>query len=110
MGALRWLVAVALLFLPIFILQYTFWGLVLHGPYLPVMLVSVISVLVAWLFTQREDQFLDWTSVMVSLVLLAGGHFHPCASCARDKLSLLIGLVGGQPAMGLLDHVWTRPV
>lgn len=72
LNVLRWLVVAVLLLFPVLILQYTFWGIVLHGPYLRIVLVAIVSILVAWLLTQNDLHFFDWTSFLVSLVLLAG--------------------------------------
>ena len=89
-GALRWLIVTVLLLLPVLILQYSFWGVVIHGPYLRIMLVSILSILVAWLLTKSELQLLDGNSVLVSLALMVGvlSLFAPLARVTSYPFSL----------------------
>ncbi len=90
LGVIRWWIALALLLLPVLILQYTFWGIVIHGPYLRIMLVIMIAVVVGWLLTNQNDRLLDWASLLVSLVLVAGilSVFAPLAGVTNYPFSL----------------------
>ncbi len=72
MGFVRWFVAAVFLLFPSFIFQYTFWGVVLHGPFLRTLLAVMVSLFVGWLLTQKTDRFVDWTSLSVSVLLTAG--------------------------------------
>lgn len=66
----RWLIAACLVLGLIYALQYTFLGLVLHGPYLRIMLAIGISLIVSWLFT--KNGFVDASSLLISLVAIGG--------------------------------------
>lgn len=90
LGALRWLIALGLLVLPVLIFQYTFWGVVIHGPYIRILLIIIIAALVGWLLTHPGDQVLDWISLFVSLVLVAGilSIFAPLARVTSYPFSL----------------------
>jgi len=70
LGIARWLMVILVLFIPVLVLQYTFWGLVLHGLYLRIMLVVWVILLAGWLFSTRR--FMDWTALMTSVVLTMG--------------------------------------
>lgn len=90
LGAMRWLIALTLLLLPVLILQYTFWGIVIHGLYLRIMLVVLIAAIVGWLVTGQGDRVVDRISLLVSLVLVTGilSIFAPLASVTSYPFSL----------------------
>jgi hypothetical protein len=90
LGSLRWLIALGLLLLPVLIFQYTFWGVVIHGPYLRILLIIIVAALVGWLLTHPGDQVVDRTSLFVSLVLVAGilSIFAPLARVTSYPFSL----------------------
>lgn len=71
LGILRWFVFAVVLLIPVCILQYTFWGIVLHGFYLRLVLVVLCSIIAAWLATGPDAGFIDQTSLLVSLVSIA---------------------------------------
>lgn len=88
LGVLRWLLAVLLLFFPVYLLQYTFWGIVLHGPYLRIFLVTWISIVVAWLFS--SSGFIQWSALAVSILLVAASFalFEPFVEVTSYPFSL----------------------
>ncbi len=72
-GILRWLLAVVIILLPVYILQYTFWGIVLHGPYLRLLLLFFSMILPAFLFTNDENRLIDWRVLLTVSILVSGG-------------------------------------
>ncbi len=72
LGPGRWLLAALFLLLPVYFLQYSFWGIVLHGPYLRILLAAFASILLGWMLTGERDSFLTWTAALGALVLTAG--------------------------------------
>lgn len=72
-GILRWLLAVVIILLPVYILQYTFWGIVLHGPYLRLILLFFSMILPAFLFTTAENRLMDWRALLIVSILATGG-------------------------------------
>ncbi|MGB8983387.1 MAG: hypothetical protein WCC12_16055, partial [Anaerolineales bacterium] len=70
LGPIRWILAGLFLALPIYLLQYTFWGLVLHGPYLRILLAIFSSLLLAWILTR--EGLINWTGTLIALVLVSG--------------------------------------
>ncbi len=90
MGFLRWLIAALLLLAPVYVLQYMFWGLVLHGPYLRIFLVALLSLVVNWLFTRNDAAFIDWPALLVSLTLVTAviSIFAPLAPVTSYPFSL----------------------
>jgi len=72
LGLIRWVLAGLCLALPIYLLQYTFWGLVLHGPYLRILLAGFSSVLLAWILTR--EGLIDWRGTLIALVLVSGAY------------------------------------
>ncbi|HSA99981.1 MAG TPA: hypothetical protein VLE49_04975 [Anaerolineales bacterium] len=74
LGPFRWILAVLFLAAPISFLQYTFWGLVLHGPYLRVLLAAFSALLVSWLITKEMNRVLNWQGLLAALVLISGAY------------------------------------
>lgn len=69
MGNLRWILAACLILLPVYLLQYTFWGIVVHGLYLRILLVASLSIAVGWLLS--DTGFMRWPAFLVALLLMA---------------------------------------
>jgi hypothetical protein len=84
----RWLVAAFLIFIPVYLLQYTFWGIVLHGPYLRILLTTGVVVMVGWLFTNAG--FMRWHALLVSMLLVAAALalFQPFVEVTSYPFSL----------------------
>lgn len=72
LGIARWVLAGVLLLSPVYILQYTFWGVVLHGPSLRVVLLSFSMILLGFLFTKDGEKFIGWGGLLASAVLVSG--------------------------------------
>ena len=72
LGWITWLPVVILLIAPVWILQYTAWGLILDGPYLRILIWAVSAVLIGVFLTHSQDKLLTWSSFLASLTLMAG--------------------------------------
>ncbi len=72
LGALRWVLSAIVLILPIWILQYTAWGLVLHGQYLRWLMWAVSAILLGFLLTRSAEHALEWLGILSSLILISG--------------------------------------
>jgi hypothetical protein len=72
LGPIRWLFAVLFLIFPIYFLQYTFWGKVLHGPFLRILLAVFASILLAWALTKSRSSLISWTATLTALVVVSG--------------------------------------
>jgi hypothetical protein len=70
-GPIRWLFAIVFLLIPVYFLQYTFWGKVLHGPFLRILLASFSSILLGWVLTKDRQSFISWPAGLTALVLIA---------------------------------------
>jgi hypothetical protein len=90
LGLLRWIVFVLLLLVPVYILQYTFWGVVLHGIYLRVLLVLVSCMAAGWLISKADAGVMDWTALLTTLVLTVGvlALFAPLGRVTSHPFSL----------------------
>ena len=69
---IRWLFAVIFLMIPVYFLQYTFWGKVLHGPFLRILLAGFSSILIGWILTKDKRRFISWPAGLTALVLITG--------------------------------------
>lgn len=72
LGFFRYVIAILLLATPVYVLQYTFWGIVLHGPYLRIVLICLSIYLLGFLFTVDEKRLVDWAGASVGALLLTG--------------------------------------
>jgi hypothetical protein len=72
LGPLRWLLATFFLILPVYFLQYTFWGIVLHEPYLRILVAGFSSILLGWMLTKAGNGLISWTAGLSALVLISG--------------------------------------
>ncbi|MEP6894437.1 MAG: hypothetical protein ABI986_02400, partial [Chloroflexota bacterium] len=72
LGFTRWLFAFLSLGFPIYQLQYTYWGKVIHGSYLRILIALILTVLLGWLLTRELDKTLSWSGVLTALVLIFG--------------------------------------
>jgi hypothetical protein len=90
LGSLRWLLFPLVLLAPIYLLQYTSWGYILHGPYVRVILASISVLLLGVLLTKTEGGFLDWTAGLAALAAVAGAvvFFSPLARVTDYPFSL----------------------
>jgi hypothetical protein len=72
LGPIRWILAFFFLFIPVYFLQYTFWGKVLHGPFLRILLAGFSSILLGWVLTKDKNSFINWPAGLTVLVLVSG--------------------------------------
>lgn len=72
LGFLRWILAGVLLIIPVWLLQYTAWGLILHQPWMRILLWAVSAVLVAVLVTRTKGRLVSWLGILASLTLMSG--------------------------------------
>jgi hypothetical protein len=70
-GPIRWILAILFLLLPVYFLQYTFWGKVLHEPYLRILLASFSSILLGWVLTKDRNSFISWPAGLTALLLVS---------------------------------------
>lgn len=68
----RWILAALFLFFPVYLLQYTFWGKVLHGPYLRILLAGLSCILLGWILTKDAGHSISWRAGLTALVLVTG--------------------------------------
>jgi hypothetical protein len=71
LGWLRLLPAIAFLMAPVWILQYTAWGVILHGA-LRILLWLVSTILAGVFLTQTKEKLLTWHGILASLTLMSG--------------------------------------
>ena len=71
LGALRWILGAVVLILPVWILQYTAWGLVLDQ-YLRFLIWAVAAILLGFLLTRSDEQALEWLGILSALTLISG--------------------------------------
>lgn len=72
LGVARWFLSAVVLILPIWILQYTAWGLVLHGQYLRWLLWAVSAILLGCLLTRSDEKAVEWLGIVSALTLISG--------------------------------------
>jgi hypothetical protein len=71
LGPFRWILVVLFLFFPVYFLQYTFWGKVLHGPFLRILLAGFSTLLLGWVLTRDAKHLIDWRAGLTALVLVS---------------------------------------
>jgi hypothetical protein len=71
-GPFRWVLAVAVLIVPVWFLEFTSWGVVIHGSYLRLLIWCAVSLLLGLLVTRDSTRPLTWSGALVGLVLLSG--------------------------------------
>ncbi|MCL4261411.1 MAG: hypothetical protein KJZ52_12380, partial [Anaerolineales bacterium] len=72
LGVVRWFLSAVVLILPIWILQYTAWGLVLHGQYLRWLLWAASGILLGFLLTRSDEHAVEWLGILSALTLISG--------------------------------------
>ncbi len=70
MGALRWLSAILIFIFPIWLFQFTVWGIVFEGLFIRSLLWLIVLLLVAVLITDGAKPA-AWTNFLVTLILTA---------------------------------------
>jgi len=72
LSPVRWVLAILILIIPVWLLQYTFYGAVLYRPYLRILLWGLSTIFVGVLLTRGTKVFLTWSYLLASLVLTSG--------------------------------------
>ncbi|MBN2119192.1 MAG: hypothetical protein JW730_21660 [Anaerolineales bacterium] len=72
LGTFRWVLAALFLAAPVYFLQYTFWGIVLHDHYLRILLAGFSGILLGWLLTKEANQLINWQGILTSFILVSG--------------------------------------
>lgn len=80
-GLLRWSVAAGVLILPIWLLQYSPWGVVFSGPFLRVLSWGIVVLALGFFLSQGSDSILTFSSLLLS-VLVTGLVFTLASSFA----------------------------
>ena len=90
LGFTRWLFAFLFLGFPIYLLQYTYWGKVIHGSYLRILIALILTVVLGWLLTRDLDKALSWPGILTTLILIFGTFvfFVPLAQVTSYPFSL----------------------
>ncbi len=90
LGLVRWIFAILSIAMPIYVLQYTFWGIVLHGPNLRIVLASFSTLALGFFLTKDSDRPLNWSSLLAALALIFGvsAFFAPLALVTDYPFSL----------------------
>ena len=70
LGMLRWVFAVLIALLPVYILHYTFWGIVLHGHHLRIVLIVLSTVFLGWLIDKNDEVLISWRSFLTASLLV----------------------------------------
>ncbi len=71
LGVFRWVLVVLVLMAPVWLLQYTAWGVVIHKPFLRLEIWGLSVLLLGVLFTRRTS-LIEWSGFVTGLVLSAG--------------------------------------
>jgi len=72
LGTIRWVVVFLVLIVPVWLLQYTAWGIILDGPYLRLMIWALSAGLLGILLTQTKGKNITWLGFLSALVLISG--------------------------------------
>jgi hypothetical protein len=90
LGIFRWVLALLLVLLPVYVLQYTFWGIVLHERYLRILLAGLCAVLVGWLITKKGEGILSWPAALTGFLLVSAActFFAPLRQVTSYPFSL----------------------
>jgi hypothetical protein len=70
LGNFRWLIWLFVLFLPVYFLQYSMWGIVFQQPYVRI-LIWLISVFCLTIIASSQERFAGWREFLFSLVFIA---------------------------------------
>ena len=90
LGLFRWVLAFVFVLLPVYVLQYTFWGIVLHEPYLRILLAGLCAILVGWLITKQGEVPLSWPAALTGFLLVSAActFFAPLRQVTSYPFSL----------------------
>jgi hypothetical protein len=72
LGLFTWVPSCALLIVPIWLLQFTDWGLIITKPFLRILIWVLSSIAIGSFITRRKGIFLTWSGFLASLTLTTG--------------------------------------
>jgi len=72
LGLIRWVLVILTLIIPIWLLQYTFYGAVIYRPYLRILLWGISTIFLGSILTRGTKELLSWSYLLVALVLTSG--------------------------------------
>jgi hypothetical protein len=75
LGWARWLLVCLILFIPVWLLQYSFWGDVFEGTMMRLLLLAVMALSIAALITKGQENIFQLPSVSVALLLIAAAFY-----------------------------------
>jgi hypothetical protein len=70
-GFVCWVLGLVVLIFPVWLLQYTAWGIIMDEPSLRLLLWVLSAVLLAYLLTGDEQKIISWPGLLMSLILTA---------------------------------------
>ena len=71
LGFIRWILGLVILIFPVWLLQYTAWGIIIDEPALRLLLWVVSAVILGYLLTRADQRVLSWSGLLASLILTA---------------------------------------
>jgi hypothetical protein len=71
LGFARWILVPIILIFPVWLLQYTAWGIIMDEPALRLLIWALSAVLLGYLLTSDQQKILGWPGLLTSLILTA---------------------------------------
>ena len=71
LGFARWVLSLVILIFPVWLLQYTAWGVIIDEPALRLLLWAASAVILGSLLTRDDQRVLSWPGLLASLILTA---------------------------------------
>ena len=71
LGFTHWVFGFVILIFPVWLLQYTAWGIIMDEPYLRLLLWAIAAVLLGYLLIGEDQKVLSWPGLLTSLILTA---------------------------------------
>jgi hypothetical protein len=75
LGWARWLLVCLILIVPVWVLQYSYWGGVFEGTMMRLLLLAVMALSIAALITKGQEHILKLPSVSVALLLISAAFY-----------------------------------
>ncbi len=72
-GRMRWPVAIAVLILPIWLFQYSAWGVVFDKPFIRLLVWCITILFLAFFISRDPDNAWDWPGILIGSVLCGAG-------------------------------------
>lgn len=90
MGLFRWLATILILVLPIWLFQYSPWGVVFSKPFIRLLVWCLTSVLLSFFVTKDENSTWTWPGIIAGILLSGAGFVitNPFAGVTSYPFSL----------------------